>query len=50
MDCITCLEVCYLLYSNESIIKYGVKKLINTETANKIMIESVKYIFNKVNF
>lgn len=50
MDYITCLEVCYLMYTNESILKYGVKKLINSEIGNKIMLETVKYIFKKVNF
>jgi hypothetical protein len=49
MDYITCFEVCYILYTNESIIKYGVKKLINTEIGNKLMIESVRYVYKRIN-
>lgn len=50
MDYLTCLEMAYIIYTNDSLIKYGLKKLIKSELGDKLLVETVKYVFKKVNF
>jgi len=53
MDYITCIEVAYLLYKNESLINYIFNKSLKTkiieDLTDKIIYESVKYMYKRIN-
>lgn len=51
MDYFTAIEIIYVIYTNQGLINYGIKKVIKeTNIVDKLIVESTKYIFKKINF
>ena len=51
MDYFTAIEIIYVMYTNQGLINYGIKKIIKeTNIVDKLIVESTKYIFKKINF